>query len=459
MPPTLLVIYEGAKIPLEVTSALQNDSWAVEAVRLRDARKAVRQMQPDCVVLAVDDAAREEVAGTVSILKGHDESLPLITIAKTASLESAVDIMRAGAVDFVTMPVERERLVKSVAHAVRVYGLSKKIFLLKRRVELSTGIDEMVGQSSVMHDVYGAIKMVARSDASVLVLGESGTGKELVAKAIHRLSPRSKKRFIDINCGAIPRELLENELFGHERGAYTGADQQYIGSCERADGGTLFLDEISEMDPSLQVKLLRFLQERSFTRVGGVDPIEVNVRVVAATNRDLEKEVRAGNFREDLYYRLHVVPILLPPLRDREEDISILAAHFLEKYASKYERVFHDFTNEALNALSSYSWPGNVRELENIIERVVVLHDDASVKLEHLPAHVRDARADIGNSHVKEQVVPTEMQHIIPLKLVERYAIEAALARCLGNVAEAAQKLKISQATLYRKIKQYDLKI
>lgn len=455
----LLVVSEGAKAPSELMAVLKDNSWAVEAVRLRDARKAVRTMQPDCVVFAVDDAARAEIAGTVAVLKGYDESLPLIAVAKTASLESAVDVMRAGAVDFVTMPVERERLVKSVAHSVRVYGLSKQVFLLKRRVELSTGIDEMVGQSPVMHDVYGAIKMVARSDASVLVLGESGTGKELVAKAIHRLSPRNKKRFIDINCGAIPRELLENELFGHERGAYTGADQQYIGSCERADGGTLFLDEISEMDPSLQVKLLRFLQERSFTRVGGVELIDVDVRVVAATNRDLEKEVKAGRFREDLYYRLHVVPILMPPLRDREEDVSILAAHFLEKYATKYERVFHEFTNEALNALASYSWPGNVRELENIIERVVVLYDDASVRLEHLPEHVRDARVPAGNLQMKEQLVPTEMQHIIPLKLVERYAIEAALARCLGNVAEAAQKLKISQATLYRKIKQYDLKI
>jgi len=447
------------KAPPELLAVLKDNSWAIEAVRLRDARKAVRAMQPDCVVLAVDDAARSEIAGTVAVLKGHDESLPLIAVAKTASLESAVDVMRAGAADFVTMPVERERLVKSVAHAVRVYGLSKQVFLLKRRVELSAGIDEMVGQSPVMHDVYGAIKMVARSDASVLVLGESGTGKELVAKAIHRLSPRNKKRFIDINCGAIPRELLENEMFGHERGAYTGADQQYIGSCERADGGTLFLDEISEMPPTLQVKLLRFLQERTFTRVGGVESISVDVRVVAATNCDLEKEVKAGRFREDLYYRLHVVPILMPPLRDREEDISILAAHFLEKYATKYERVFHEFTNEALNALASYSWPGNVRELENIIERVVVLHDDASVKLEHLPDHVRDARVPAGNLPMKEQLVPTEMQHIVPLKLVERYAIEAALARCLGNVAEAAQKLKISQATLYRKIKQYDLKI
>ena len=456
---TLLIIHEGAKAPTDLMAVFAGNEWAIEAARLRDARKAVRAKEPDCVVLAVDDAAREETSGTVAVLKSTDELLPLVVVAKEASLESAVDVMRAGAVDFVTMPVESERLVKSVAHAMRLYGLSRKVFLLKRRVELQESIDEMVGQSTVMRDVYGAIKMVARSDASVLVLGDSGTGKELVAKAVHRLSPRHKKRFIDINCGAIPRELLENELFGHERGAYTGADAQYIGSFERADGGTIFLDEISEMDPSLQVKLLRFLQERSLTRVGGLEPINVNVRVIAATNRDLEEEVRAGNFREDLYYRLHVVPILLPPLRDREEDVSILATHFLEKYATKYERVFHDFTTDALDALASYSWPGNVRELENIIERVVVLHDDASVRLEHLPTHVCEARGTSGRPHLKEQVVPTEMQHIIPLKLVERYAIEAALTRCLGNVAEAAQKLKISQATLYRKIKQYDLKI
>lgn len=459
MSSTLLIIHEGAKAPADLMAAFDGNEWVIEAARLRDARKAVRAKNPGCVVLAVDDAAREETAGTVAVLKSTDESLPLVVVAKEASLESAVDAMRAGAVDFVTMPVENERLVKSVAHAMRLYGLSRKVFLLKRRVELQAGIDEMVGQSAVMHDVYGAIKMVARSDASVLVLGESGTGKELVAKAVHRLSPRHKKRLIDINCGAIPRELLENELFGHERGAYTGANSQYIGSCERADGGTIFLDEISEMDPALQVKLLRFLQEHSFMRVGGLEPINVNVRVIAATNRDLEAEVRAGNFREDLYYRLHVVPIHLPPLRDREEDISILAAHFLEKYATKYERVFHDFTADVLDAFASYSWPGNVRELENVIERVVVLHDDASVRLEYLPEQVREARNAPGRLLVKEQVVPSEMQHIIPLKLVERYTIEAALARCLGNVAEAAHKLKISQATLYRKIKQYGLKM
>jgi len=243
-------------------------------------------------------------------------------------------------------------------------------------------------------------------------------------------------------------------MFGHERGAFTGADRRYIGSVERAHEGTLFLDEISEMDALLQVKLLRFLQERNFTRIGGSQTIPVDVRIVAATNRNLAQEVESGRFREDLFYRLNVVPIQLPALRERKEDIPVLLQHFLHKYAGKNDKAFHEVDAEALEALLNYDWPGNVRELENVMERVVVLNNDTQVKLKHLPQQIQEAQKKAS------PVLSVNWQddgHILPLELVERYAIESALRRCLGNVGEAAQKLKIGQATLYRKIKQYGL--
>ena len=321
------------------------------------------------------------------------------------------------------------------------------------------GLGGMVGQSPSMQEIFNMVRMVAKSNATVLITGDSGTGKELVAKAIHDLSPRNKKKLLDINCGAIPRELLENELFGHERGAYTGADKRYLGSCERADGGTLFLDEISEMDPLLQVKLLRFLQERSFVRIGGNESISVNVRIIAATNRDIVKDVKDGNFREDLYYRLNVVPIHIPPLRQRRDDVALLAKHFLDKYSSKNDKIFLDFSPQAIEALVNYDWPGNVRELENIIERAVVLHNDSRVKVSHLPPQLVKDREHASVSHATEpSMAPLDGQRVVPLELVEKYAIETALKRCYGNVSEAARKLKIGQATLYRKIKLYGLR-
>jgi transcriptional regulator with PAS, ATPase and Fis domain len=309
-----------------------------------------------------------------------------------------------------------------------------------------------------MREIFNMIRMVAKSNATVLVTGESGTGKELVAKAVHNLSDRRKKKFLDINCGAIPRELLENELFGHEKGAYTGADKRYLGSCERAHEGTLFLDEISEMDPLLQVKLLRFLQERSFMRIGGNESILVDLRVIAATNRDISVDVESGRFREDLFYRLNVVPIHIPPLRERRDDVPILSKHFLGKYVEKNDKIFLDFTPQAMEILMAYDWPGNVRELENIIERVVVLNNDSRVKVSHLPVQIQKRSEELSGGPSDPSMAPLDGQRIIPLDMVEKYAIEVALKRCLGNVSEAARKLKIGQATLYRKIKQYDLR-
>lgn len=456
---TILVIHAGKAIPHDLVKLLKGDQWNVATAKLKDTGAAVSNKGADCVLLHLDAEGHGDVGEALEIIKSYDDNLPLIAVAKEAGFQDAVNVMKAGAFDFFTYPLNVERLKSSVAHAMHIYGLTKKVFLLETQMGMHGSLDEMVGQSAKMQEVYETVQMVARSNATVLILGESGTGKELVAKAVHRLGPRSKRVFIDINCGAIPRELLENELFGHEKGAYTGADRRYVGSCERADGGTLFLDEISEMDPALQVKMLRFLQERNFMRVGGEEPISVDVKVIAATNRDLEQEVALGRFREDLFYRLNVVPVRVPPLRERRDDIPILAKHFLNKYSAKHERMFIDFAPQAMEAFVSYDWPGNVRELENIVERITVLNNDSKVKFNHLPAMIQQARQKGAKEPGPKAVIPTEKQHIVPLKMVEKYAIEAALTRCLGNVAEAANKLKVSQATLYRKIKQYGLKV
>jgi two-component system repressor protein LuxO len=362
-----------------------------------------------------------------------------------------------------------------------------------------------------MQTIYHIIRHVSQSDASVFITGESGTGKELVARAIHNRSRRSDKSFEPVNCAAIPRELLESEMFGHEKGSFTGAYQKRIGSCERGDGGTLFLDEVCEMPPELQVKMLRFLQDRTFRRVGGNELIKVDVRVIAATNRDPLDEIAAGRLREDLYYRLMVVPIDMPPLRERREDIYLLAEHFLGIFARKNGKAFGEFAPEALRALLRYPWHGNVRELENVVENVVVLNNDAAVKLDHLPDRIRDYTPPEGEADIELEVErvaerapagahsaageradrvaetgrrsPTtrrsatgqgsraaterddrpapaqEDDAILPMAEVEKRTIEHALRATNGNVPAAARQLRIGQATIYRKIKSYKIRV
>jgi DNA-binding NtrC family response regulator len=457
--PTLLIVHEGTSALPDVMRAVKDGAWRIETVAAKDARQALVRSAPHCVLVAFADGTLRMQETVLEELTAYDDNLPFIAVARKAKLEDAVALMKAGAYDYFACPLNHVRLKHVVTNAIRLYGLTKKVFLLESSMGWRMGLEDMVGQSAGMQEVYQSVQMVAKSNATVLILGESGTGKELVARAIHRLSARGAHKMIDINCGAIPRELLENELFGHERGSFTGADRRYQGSCEVANGSTLFLDEISEMDPSLQVKMLRFLQERNFTRVGGNENISVDVRVIAATNRDLEKEVAEGRFREDLFYRLNVVPIRVPPLRERREDVPLLAKHFLEKYSTKYERMFIDIAAQAGEGLVAHDWPGNVRELENVMERVVVLNNDTRVKLAHLPPPLQQVKRSAGRETVAKAAPNPNPDQIVPLKLVEKYAIESALTRCMGNVLETSKKLKVSQATLYRKIKQYGLKV
>jgi DNA-binding NtrC family response regulator len=452
--PKILIIGESKQ--KEVVAALKKADVKILEATYGDYPGIFGSEGTDCAILCVNN----DIAKAESVIRGikdFDDNMPVVVVG-VGSLEDAVSMMKCGACDCLRFPVNSERLQLAVANAIRTYYLTKRIYLLENQIGWRNGLDNIVGHSSQMQEIFQLISTVAKSNATVLILGESGTGKELVAKAIHKHSPRINQPFIDINCGAIPRELLENELFGHEKGSYTGADRRYIGCCERAHKGTLFLDEICEMDPALQVKILRLLQERSFMRVGGTELINSDIRFVAATNKNIAEEVKAGNFREDLYYRLNVVPIIIPPLRDRVNDIPILAKHFLEKFSAKNEKIFVDFEHDAMECLMVYNWPGNVRELENVIERIVVLHNDSKVKIKYLPPNLQK----LATSH-KPIARPISMgfgniEKIIPLDQVEKYAIEAALAKCLGNVHEAAKQLKIGQATLYRKIKEYGLK-
>jgi DNA-binding NtrC family response regulator len=418
---------------------------------------AVSQEPPQVILFNFNSSPTVDQTTIIQEIRLVEEHLPIFAVAPHADVATAVNLMKAGATDFQLSPPNLDQLEQNIRRASEICQLARRVFREEDAQVARGDFFGIVGQSQKMQDNFKTIAKVAKTSVTILIQGESGTGKELVAKAIHVLSGRPKNKFIDINCGAIPRELLENELFGHERGAYTGADRRYIGSFERASGGTIFLDEIGEMDPSLQVKILRVLQERCFNRVGGADRVDVDVRVVTATNKILPEEVEAGRFREDLFYRLNVVPITLPPLRERREDIPLLARHFLNYYCLRNDKIFLDFHPEAMEVLMGYHWPGNIRELENTIERVVVLSNDSQVKVKHLPSQLQEIpRMSVAPKKLFRENSLSKGA-ISSLEDVEKSAIEEALKKFEGNVLEAAKALKVGQATLYRKIRKFGI--
>ena len=435
----------------------------------------------------------------IATIKQRAPSTPVLTITAHGSIERAVEAIREGAYDFLTKPIELNRLTVTVQNALQNHELLRKIHEFERTRRNS--LVNMIGGSAAMQVVYHIIENVAPTNASVLITGESGTGKELVAEAIHHLSPRKSAALIDVNCAAIPKDLLESELFGHERSAFTGANKRQEGRFEQANGSTVFLDELAEMDLKLQPKLLRFLQERSFYRVGGKERIDVDVRVIAATNRDPQQAIQDNQLREDLYYRINVVNIPIPPLRERVEDIPLLADFFLKRYAKENGKPFNEISSSAYDALCEYAWPGNVRELQNCIQHSVVLNSGPTLEADMLPASVRSSAPAIPTApkeptyqpHQQQQQhdqpdqrqtpeAPVELpqpgpasaqaaqaeetdsiqmppQRIMTLTEVEQQAINHALAMTHGNVAAAASALEVSTATLYRKIRDYGFNI
>jgi len=374
--------------------------------------------------------------------------LPFLLVTAYADVEDAVSALQEGADDYMIKPVKMQELRQRVQLQLERRVLSDENRRLHQRLEKSFGFEGIVGRSQGMEELLDRLRVVAPTRSTVLIVGESGTGKELVANALHQNSPRSQGPFVAINCGAIPGEILESELFGHEKGAFTGAHQRRIGLIERASGGTLFLDEISELSPDLQVKLLRVLEERHIMRVGGASQIDVDFRLVAATNRDLEEWVENGRFRQDLYYRLKVVTLEIPPLRQRREDIPVFVQHFLELINRELDRNVHGVHSAVLSALKRQSWPGNVRELRNLIESMVLFAKTDEITLEDLPAEYRAAT---------ESSVPEESAEWRPRPMaeIEREAILRTVEHTRGHRARAADLLDIGLRTLQRKLKEY----
>lgn len=443
--PIILVADDEEAICTLLKKLLVKNGYQV--IIAKDGQETVEKVKEETPDLLIMDLKMPGKDG-LEVLKHLQEigsSTTVIMMTANATVRTAVEAIKQGAYDYITKPFALDNLLLLVEKALACRRLTKEDAYLRSNQQIPFG--GLVGQGSKMQEVYHFVNQVAPTDAKVLILGESGTGKELVAKAIHFASNRKDGPFVKVNCAALPENLLESELFGHEKGAFTGALNRKLGRFELAHRGTIFLDEIGEINQATQVKLLRVLQEQEFERVGGTCTVKVDVRVVAATNKDLEKEVEEGRFRDDLFYRLNVVSISLPPLRERKEDILLLAEHFLRKFNKAMNKEIKEVSEEAWHMLSSYSWPGNVRELENAIERAVVLSNGTVLLPSSLPAAVTRRKKD---EEKKEEV------KITSLKEAEKQLIMKTLEETGGNRTKAAKILGISLRTLQYKLKEYN---
>ncbi|HXV77991.1 MAG TPA: sigma-54 dependent transcriptional regulator [Candidatus Polarisedimenticolaceae bacterium] len=453
---TIIVIEDDQANRRSLVRALSREGYEVTAFSA--AEPALQHLRENRQVnLVVTDLMLPGTDG-FGVLEGAravDPDVGVLMITGHGSVESAVEAMKRGADDYLTKPVNLEELRKRVSTLVQKAQLSRRVDELEKRLGEKFG--QLIGGSKPMEALFRQMDLVSAARSNVLIVGESGTGKELVANALHEHSPRKDKRFLPINCAAIPSEILESELFGHERGAFTGATSRKIGKFELADGGTLFLDEIGELPLEMQVKLLRVLEQREFMRVGGAETISVDIRLIAATNQDLEVAVEQGRFRSDLYYRLKVVTLRIPPLRERREDIPRLAIHFLEKFAGENGRPGMRFAPDAMRALVAAPWEGNVRELKNLVESLVVLSPVDEIRLEDLPAEYGEPAADRDEEPAGAEQGGRPEPRDLTMEEIERRAILAALDKTKGNRTQAAEILGIGLRTLQRKLKEYRL--
>jgi DNA-binding NtrC family response regulator len=414
----------------------------------------IRESSYDLVLTDLNMPKLNGLELLTKIQQMNSETMSLV-LTGCGTIDNAVAAMKAGAYDYITKPFNVDEMLLTVQRALEYRTLKKENKNLKQLVDREYNFKNFVGDSEEMQQVFSFIRKVTDTDTTVLIQGESGTGKELVARAIHFNSHRADAPLIPINCAAIPRDLLESELFGHVKGAFTGATTSRAGRFEMADGGTLFLDEIAEMPPELQVKILRVLQEQQFERVGGTKTIQVNVRILAATNKNLDKEIKNGRFREDLFYRLNVIPVRLAPLRERVSDIPLLARHFLEKFSKEKRRSIKGFTRDAMQCLEHYTWPGNVRELENLVERMVILTEGETISIHDLPEKIH---VPIKPSSIPSLKIPT--QGIFLNDAVEEFENELILKamKIAGGVkSKAAKLLNLNRTTLVEKIKKKKL--
>ena len=460
----VLVVDDEQSLRKVLAATLQREGYEVTVCG--DGEEAISALERDGADVVVTDLVMPRMDGLTLLRKvvARHPDVPVIVVTAHGRIDSAVEAMKAGAFDFLAKPFDHGELKAIIAKAARQSDYNQRNVVPEERQEgAARRYTEIIGRGRQMQELQQVIAKVADAPSTVLIQGESGTGKELVATALHETSSRRERPFIKINCAAIPRELVEAELFGFEKGAFTGAVQSKPGRFELADGGTLFLDEIGEIPVEMQVKLLRAIQESEFERVGGVKTTRVEVRLVAATSRDLGREIGAGRFREDLYYRLNVVPIHLPPLRERREDIPLLVEHFRQKYNARLRKNVERIEDEALACLAAYAWPGNIRELENVLERTILFAEGPRIGANDLPASLRRQPPD---APAAEAQVPTASGPPGPLKeivkgqvqAIERDLIVRGLEVTGGNVTRTAKLLKISRKSLQMKMKEFGLR-
>jgi two-component system response regulator AtoC len=431
------------------------DKWKYDIEVFDNGEAMLRRLQarPDLILLDIMLPGLDGVE-TLKRVKQFDDNIPVIMLSAQGNIQTAVETLKLGAYYYFSKPVDWSQLELSIRNAIKAYDLTKEVENLRENVRKEYSFDNIISADGKMQDVFKLVSKVLNNEITVLIYGESGTGKELIARAIHYNGRRKDKPFVVVNCASIPRELLESELFGHEKGSFTGAHQRKLGKFEIANEGTIFLDEVGELEMLLQAKLLRVIQERTFERVGGIETIKTDVRIISATNRDLKQAVVQKEFREDLYYRLNSFPIFIPPLRQRRGDILVVANHFLGIMTRKLGKDIKGFTKKAYKLIYEYSWPGNIREMENTIERSIIISESDVIDVEDLPPHIRNAE---GKADYESSGALFSDETVIPFEKLKEESIRHALKVTNGNIVEAARKLQLGRATIYRLMEKYNI--
>jgi two-component system response regulator AtoC len=455
MPKRVLIVDDEKAIRWSLGEALRGHGYEVDEAE--NGKKGIRLFRSDPADLVILDLKLPDMDGlkVLTKLKEIEQDVPVIMMTAYGEVETAVEAIKGGAYDFLLKPFQLDKMKVTIGNALETSMLRSELDGIKKKERESYNFKNFLGKSAVMKEVFSKVKKIGESKAStILIQGESGTGKELVARSIHESSSGNSRPFLEINCSALPETLLESELFGHEKGAFTDAKYRKKGLFELAEGGTIFLDEIGEMGVTLQSRLLRVIENKTFRRVGGVKDLKVNTRIISATNRDLKKAIEEGSFRSDLYYRLQVIPIHLPPLRERKEDIELLANHYISVFNAEFKKSVKKISPAVAKALQCYSWPGNVRELKNVIERAILLEAEDELLPEHIPteiAHGDELRQDSGEGHSLDTLYPMSIREM------EKLLITKTLDETGGNKSKAARILGISRQTLREKTKLYSI--
>lgn len=451
----LVFIVDDEQAISKLLSYWLKDKWGFDIEVFSSGEDALKRLyqKPDLILLDIMLPGMDGLE-VLKRVKQIDQNMPVIMLSAQGKVEVALESLKFGAYDYFPKPIDLQKLEPAIRNAIKNYELTKEIESLRENIKKEYSFSNIVSADSRMQDVFKLVTKVLNNDITVLIYGESGTGKELIARAIHYNGNRKNAPFVVVNCASIPRELLESELFGHEKGSFTGAHQRKLGKFEIANGGTIFLDEVGELEMLLQAKLLRVIQEKAFDRVGGTELIKTDVRIISATNRDLKEAVDKKEFREDLFYRLNSFPIYIPPLRHRKGDILVLAQHFLESLSKKLGKDVKGFSKKALKLIYDYPWPGNIREMENTIERCMIIAERDIIDVEDLPTHLRTADSVIASDFTGNLFSDDT---IIPFEKLKEESIRHALKVTKGNIVEAAKKLHLGRATIYRLMERYNI--